>query len=116
MNCSGSFPGSAGVSPASRRADILARSNVATSRRSEESPHLASRRFAASLLACGLLVGAAWADAPPSPFALNATMTLSNEVAWVTFDFLVPPQHVLYAERLAFFADDGKPLKPASIP
>jgi thioredoxin:protein disulfide reductase len=43
-------------------------------------------------------------------------MTLSNEVAWVTFDFRVPPEHVLYAERLAFLADDGKPLKPASIP
>ena len=55
------------------------------------------------------------ADAPPSPFALNATMALSNEVAWVTFDFRVPPEHVLYAERVAFQDGDGNALKPAAI-
>jgi thiol:disulfide interchange protein len=43
-------------------------------------------------------------------------MTTSNAAAWVTFDFLVPPEHVLYAERLAFFDADGKALKPATIP
>jgi thiol:disulfide interchange protein DsbD len=59
---------------------------------------------------------AAWADAPPSPFALNATMTRSNDVAWVTFDFRVPADHLLYAERLAFLADADKALKPISIP
>src|SRR5258707_10537808 len=54
--------------------------------------------------------------APPSPFALNATMTLSNESALVTFDFRVPPDHVLYAERLGFFDADNKSLRPVSIP
>ena len=55
------------------------------------------------------------AAAPPSPFALNATMTLSNNVAWVTFDFRVPPDHVLYAERLVFLDANDNPLKPAVI-
>ena len=56
------------------------------------------------------------ADTSSSPFALNATMTLSNDVVWATFDFRVPPDHVLYAERLTFVGRDDKPLKPASIP
>src|SRR5689334_1096877 len=56
------------------------------------------------------------AGTPPSPFAVNATMTASNSAAWVTFDFLVPPDHVLYAERLAFLGADGKVLRPANIP
>jgi thiol:disulfide interchange protein len=69
------------------------------------------------LLAALLIVAPASSPAaPPSPFALNATMTLSNQAAWVTFDFRVPPDHVLYAERLAFLDADGQPLKPASIP
>lgn len=70
----------------------------------------------ASLLLTVSVAGLARADAPPSPFALNATMMLSNKVAWVTFDFRVPPEHVLYAERLTFLANDGQPLKPVSIP
>ncbi len=79
--------------------------------------HCGSWIVAAWLLACSLLaVGVARAEAPPSPFAVNATMTLSNDVAWVGFDFLVPPDHVLYAERLAFLTGDGKVLKPISIP
>jgi thiol:disulfide interchange protein len=78
---------------------------------------LASLKAAAWVVAfLGTVTSLAVADAPPSPFALNATMAFSNQVAWVTFDFLVPPEHVLYAERLAFLADDGKPLTPASIP
>ena len=57
----------------------------------------------------------AWSGTPPSPFALNATMTLSNDSAWVTFDFRVPPDHVLYAERLAFVDGSDAALKPVSI-
>lgn len=56
-----------------------------------------------------------WSGTPPSPFALNATMTQSNGAAWVTFDFLVPPEHVLYAERLAFLDSGDNALKPVSI-
>lgn len=58
---------------------------------------------------------ASWAGTPSSPFALNATMTSSNDVVWVTFDFRVPPGHVLYADRLAFLDADSKALKPAAI-
>jgi thioredoxin:protein disulfide reductase len=60
------------------------------------------------------LTGIAGAE-PASPFALNATMVLSNQVAWVTFDFRVPPDLVLYAERLAFVDADGNPLTPVTI-
>lgn len=70
-------------------------------------------------LGLALTLGAAGighADAPASPFALNATMVWSNNSAWVTFDFFVPPDHVLYAERLGFLTQDGTPLKPVSIP
>ena len=80
-----------------------------------------NRRNVWKALALGLALtlrapGIGHAEPPASPFALNATMVLSNNSAWVTFDFLVPPEHVLYAERLAFLADDGQPLKPVSIP
>lgn len=74
------------------------------------------RAIILGLLACVWSVTGARADAPASPFALNATMALTNDAAWVTFDFRVPPEHVLYAERLSFLAEDGKPLKPVSIP
>src|SRR5581483_8074171 len=68
-------------------------------------------RFAGRLLFCAGLLLAGFAKAEPvSPFALNATMVLSNQVAWVTFDFRVPPDHVLYADRLAFLDADGNPL------
>jgi thiol:disulfide interchange protein len=65
-----------------------------------------------------LLAGArdnAWSGTPPSPFALNATMTLSNGSAWVTFDFRVPANHILYAERLEFLDGHDTILKPVSI-
>ena len=74
-------------------------------------------RPAVLFLASGVLTATlACAEAPSSPFALNATMTLSNDVAWVTFDFLVPPDHLLYADHLAFLTGDGTVLKPAAIP
>lgn len=103
-------PGTAGVPPASRfnREKPKGRRDAC-----------APRAGCAALLlgaVTSLLSGIALADAPPSPFALNATMTLSNQIAWVTFDFRVPAEHVLYVERLAFLTDDGKALKPASIP
>ncbi len=42
-------------------------------------------------------------------------MTLSNNSAWVTFDFRVPTDHVLYAERLEFMDGNDTALKPVSI-
>lgn len=65
---------------------------------------------------CLLLVIAARADPPPSPFGLTATMASSNGVPRVTFHFEVPPEHVLYAERLSFQTENGEVLKPISIP
>jgi thiol:disulfide interchange protein DsbD len=63
-----------------------------------------------------LLSFAAHADPPASPFGLTASMALSNGVPLVTFRFDIPPDHVLYAERLEFQTEDGPILKPASIP
>ncbi len=106
------LPGSVGVSPAS--SDVL---HSAKRRRGDGAPRPASWKPTAWFLAFNLLANTlVRAEPPPSPFALNATMTLSNSVAWVMFDFRVPPEHVLYAERLAFLTSDGTVLKPASIP
>ena len=84
-------------------------------------PSRTARSSCGLILACwaGLMFfgmpDEAWSGTPPSPFALNATMTLSNDSAWVTFDFRVPPDHVLYAERLAFLDGNDAALKPVSI-
>jgi thiol:disulfide interchange protein len=43
-------------------------------------------------------------------------MSSSNGAAYVVFQFHVPPDHVLYAERLAFQTADGQPIQPLSIP
>ena len=56
------------------------------------------------------------AQAARSPFVVTATMALSNDVPRATFTFQVPPEHVLYADRLAFETEDGSKLTPASIP
>jgi len=56
------------------------------------------------------------AQAARSPFLVTATMALSNDVPRATFTFQVPPEHVLYADRLAFETEDGSKLTPASIP
>ncbi|HTL17592.1 MAG TPA: cytochrome c biogenesis protein CcdA [Patescibacteria group bacterium] len=67
------------------------------------------------LIGLVLLSGFNGSAAPASPFAVNGTMVFSNEVAWVTLDFRVPPDHVLYADRLAFIDGADSPLRPVSI-
>jgi thioredoxin:protein disulfide reductase len=69
-------------------------------------------------LALGVLVGpiALLADEPQGPFGPKAALTSTNGVAYVTFSFQVPREHVLYAERLKFQTPDGESLKPISIP
>jgi thiol:disulfide interchange protein len=68
------------------------------------------------LAMCVLMSFVAYADPPASPFGLKASMALSNGIAWVTFRFDIPPEHVLYAERLSFQSEDGQTLKLASFP
>ena len=63
-----------------------------------------------------LSVASASADEPSSPFKLKASMSSSNGAAYVVFQFQVPPDHVLYAERLAFQSADGQAIQPISIP
>lgn len=94
---------------------VRSRQNLRTIKPSGELP-FAWKTVAWLFLFSLLRIGVACAKAPPSPFAVNATMSLSNDVAWVTFDFRVPSEHVLYAEHLAFLSGDEKVLKPASIP
>ena len=55
-------------------------------------------------------------QAARSPFAISATMSVSNSLERVVFNFQVPAEHVLYADRLVFETEDGKQLIPASIP
>ena len=56
------------------------------------------------------------ADRPPGPFGLNATLRTQGDASLVRFEFLVPADHVLYAERLKFETEDGAPLTPSKIP
>ncbi len=73
---------------------------------------------------CALLVGlaavaaplTARADRPPSPFKVAATLEQQAGAAWLRLEFTVPPDHVLYAERLKFQTGGGDPLEPAKIP
>ncbi|HLH53428.1 MAG TPA: cytochrome c biogenesis protein CcdA [Verrucomicrobiae bacterium] len=75
------------------------------------------RLWSFALLASAVLFcQAGQSQTPSSPFALNATLSMSNDVAWATFDFRVPPDHVLYAERLSFIGRDDQEIKPALIP
>ena len=74
------------------------------------------------LLAIGLSLGLGslaptmtQASPPPSPFAIKATLANSNGVPRVTFNFEVPAEHILYADRLAFETEDGKALTPVAL-
>ena len=74
------------------------------------------RCLAVVIISCLAWTGMALADSPASPFGLTASMNTSNGLPCVTFHFEVPPEHVLYAERLAFQREDGSSLKPSWIP
>ena len=58
----------------------------------------------------------AHAQRPSSPFLLSATLRQQETTTVVRFEFTVPPDHVLYAERLKFESASGDPLEQASIP
>ncbi len=55
-------------------------------------------------------------DHPPSPFLVAGKMETNDGAAVVRFDFQVPPEHILYADRLKFLNEAGDALVPSKIP
>ena len=71
----------------------------------------------AVLLAALVTIGTtARAERPPSPFGLSASVSESSGASVVQFKFLVPAEHVIYAERLHFETADGENLTPERMP
>ncbi len=62
---------------------------------------------------CLIASWAARAERPPSPIGVAATLEQRAGVPWVRLDFQLPPEHVLYAERLKFQSGDGTLLAPS---
>jgi thioredoxin:protein disulfide reductase len=57
------------------------------------------------------------ADRPPSPFIISPSVNaISTSGATVRVQFGIPPEHVLYSERLKFLNDDGDAIDPSRIP
>ena len=54
--------------------------------------------------------------APPSPFIVTAAMETREAMPTVRFKFEVPPEHIIYFDRLHFISGRGEPLIPADIP
>jgi thiol:disulfide interchange protein len=71
------------------------------------------------LLSLGVVSGltqSAQAERPISPFKLSAALETRDGAAVARFQFTVPPDHVIYAERLRFETEDGTELTPVNIP
>lgn len=62
------------------------------------------------LLACGLARG----ERAQSPFGPKGSVDTQSGV--VRFDFNIPAEHVIYADKLHFLNDQGDELKPSKIP
>jgi len=57
------------------------------------------------------------ADRPASPFIISPSVhAVSTSGATVRVQFGIPPEHVLYSERLKFLNDDGDAIAPSRIP
>ena len=69
----------------------------------------------AGLLSFPLLAPATWAATPPSPFHLTATCETQAGHTLARFDFLVPPDHVIYADHVSFETPDGQRLEPTRM-
>ena len=69
----------------------------------------------ALVLSLGVAVSAQ-AGRPPSPFGLGAVLHEHEGASAVRFNFEVPADHVLYAERLHFETEDGVVLTPLRMP
>ena len=54
-------------------------------------------------------------ERPRSPFTVLATLDTREGAGVVRFDFVVPPEHVIYADHLHFEASDGTVLTPSKI-
>src|SRR5690242_6456165 len=54
--------------------------------------------------------------APPSPFRVTADLEIREGSPAVCFKFEVPPEHIIYFDRLHFISGRGEPLLPADIP
>jgi thioredoxin:protein disulfide reductase len=76
----------------------------------------ALRTFGLCLGLSSLVLAQAPAVAALSPFIVHAALVASNAVPRVIFQFEVPSDHVLYADRLVFETEDGKALTPAILP
>jgi thioredoxin:protein disulfide reductase len=70
--------------------------------------------LAASLLLLGAFPG--FCQANTSPFAIRGDVYTTNGDPCVRFEFTVPPEHVLYADRLAFQLDGGAAVASALLP
>jgi len=70
--------------------------------------------FSAGL--CLAATQAVQAYQPTSPFGVTATMEQLQGASVVRFNFEVPPEHVLYPDRLHFETGDGRVLTPLAIP
>src|ERR1700678_1044498 len=51
-----------------------------------------------------------------SPFKLSASLDTNAGPPTVIFSFVVPPNHMLYADHLHFFNAQGDELTPVKIP
>ena len=56
------------------------------------------------------------AQRPESPFKVLAVMETLDGMPVARFNFVVPPEHVIYAERLRFETEEGAELTPANMP
>jgi thioredoxin:protein disulfide reductase len=63
-----------------------------------------------------LLSQTAQADRPPSPFTVTGAVHSANGAPLVRFHFTVPPEHVIYAERLKFENAAGELIESARLP
>jgi thioredoxin:protein disulfide reductase len=63
-----------------------------------------------------LLCAVAQAGRPPSPFVVKVAVATNDGASVVRFQFAVPPEHVIYAERLHFENANGDELTPSKIP
>ena len=76
-----------------------------------------SKRFLLLAITLTSLLGpAAQAERPFSPFKVTGTLEKHDGAPVARFQFTVPPDHVIYAERLRFMTEDGAELTPANIP
>src|SRR5688572_6648855 len=51
-------------------------------------------------------------DTLPSPFGVTASLHRGSSEPLVRLHFTMPPDHVIYAERLRFETEDGTTLSP----